>query len=118
MGKLETVVEDKIVELAKAAGGVAIKGDVPGRRFLDRIIILPDGVTIYAECKRPPGGTSRGRLSAHQGATLDRLNRQGHMTWRVNTVEDVVRFFDGFMRVNRKYEYSRDYFASHSGFSS
>lgn len=88
---LETSVENYLVDkVENVLGGVALKGDVPGRRFLDRIIILPHGVTIYCECKRPKGG----RYSAHQIETLARLQNMGHITWKVKEKRVIDRFVD------------------------
>jgi len=47
----------------RALGGRAEKVVVLGSRgFFDRLLVLPGGRVIFAECKRPKGG----RLSAHQ----------------------------------------------------
>jgi len=47
----------------RALGGRAEKVQVLGSRgFFDRLLVLPGGRVIFAECKRPRGG----RLSAHQ----------------------------------------------------
>lgn len=74
-GPLENSVEKHLVDrVEKELGGMALKGDVPGRRFLDRILILPRGVTVYCECKRPQGG----RYSRHQLETAERLVKLGH----------------------------------------
>lgn len=59
----ESVVEALLVERVEAIGGACCKVQVNGRRgFFDRIIVLPGGRIIFAECKRPRGG----RLSEHQ----------------------------------------------------
>lgn len=90
MGKLEKSVEDYLVDKIEELGGMALKGAVQGRRFLDRIIILPQGITIWCEVKRP--GKSSYGLTAHQGETLDRLSRLSHITWKLNTREAVDAF--------------------------
>lgn len=89
MGKLEKSVEDYLVEKVEALGGIALKGDISGRRFIDRIIILPKGVTIWCEVKRP----AVKRVTAHQEETLTRLEQKGHVTWKVNRRETVDEFF-------------------------
>lgn len=66
-------------------GGIALKGAVPGRRFIDRIAILPGGLTVYVEVKRPRGG----RFSAHQDETLERLESMGHRVARIKTKNEV-----------------------------
>jgi hypothetical protein len=60
---LESAVETELVMRVRAAGGIAEKVQVLGRRgFFDRLVLLPDGRVIFVECKRP----RTGRLSAHQ----------------------------------------------------
>lgn len=72
---LELAVENYFVKrVERDLGGLALKGDVPGRRFLDRIVVLPGGRTCYVELKRPRGG----RLSEHQKETIRRLRDMGH----------------------------------------
>lgn len=88
MGKapLERSVENYLVKrVERELGGMALKGDVPGRRFLDRILVLPLGVTIYCECKRPVGG----RYSRHQLETVERLLKMGHFVSMTHTRHDV-----------------------------
>ena len=53
---LESTIEAYFVKRIKALGGKTLKAAVPGARFIDRIAMLPNGVTIYAELKRPEGG--------------------------------------------------------------
>lgn len=71
---LESTIEAYLVKRVEALGGICLKGDVKGRRFIDRICILPGGVTIYVETKRPKGG----RRSKHQEATIKTLQDMGH----------------------------------------
>ena len=66
---LEENVESYLVRQIEARGGMALKGAVPGRRFIDRICVLPYGVTAFVELKRPKGGVR----SAHQIETIRRL---------------------------------------------
>ena len=59
----ESAVETELVRRVRALGGRAEKVVVLGSRgFFDRLLVLPGGRVIFAECKRPKGG----RLSAHQ----------------------------------------------------
>lgn len=87
MGKLEKSVEDYLVGKIEELGGMALKGAVQGRRFLDRIIILPQGITIWCEVKRP--GKSSYGITAHQGETLDRLDKMQHITWKIKNRDEV-----------------------------
>lgn len=82
---LESTIETYLSSRVKALGGISLKGDVPGRRFLDRIAILPGGRTIYFELKRPKNGYKR----AHQIETVDRLVLMGHEAYFCKTKEEV-----------------------------
>lgn len=83
---LEDSVENYFVKrVENDLGGIALKGDVKGRRFLDRIVILPGGRTVFVELKRPKGG----RFSAHQDETLARLERLGHRVARLKTKDEI-----------------------------
>lgn len=82
---LEETVEDYLVKKVKALGGYALKGDIKGQRFLDRILILPHGRTIWCECKRPLNG----RYSKHQEETIKRLTEMGHLCAKVKNKTEV-----------------------------
>jgi hypothetical protein len=61
--KRENAIEAELVRRVEAAGGIAEKVTVIGRRgFFDRLIVLPGGRVIFCEVKRPRGGS----FSAHQ----------------------------------------------------
>jgi hypothetical protein len=61
--RIESDVEKELITRVKAAGGVAEKVTVLGRRgFFDRLVVLPLGRVIFVELKKPEGG----RLSPHQ----------------------------------------------------
>lgn len=98
---LESTIESYLVKRATALGGIILKGDIPSRRFLDRICIMPDGVTLWVECKRPSGG----RRSKLQEDTIRRLLELGHQAFFVKTKEEVdavlsgTRVFDSFGRL-------------------
>lgn len=88
-GPLENHVESYLVKKVEGIGGMALKGDIKGRRFIDRICILPGGETWYVECKRPQGGV----YSAHQVETMGRLTDLGHYTVGLTTREAVDEWF-------------------------
>lgn len=51
---LERRIEQRLVERAKAAGGMAIKWTAPGLSGVpDRIVFLPGGRVIFVELKAP-----------------------------------------------------------------
>ena len=63
MAVKESAIETELVRRVEAAGGIAEKVTVLGRRgFFDRLIVLPGGMVVFVECKRPRGGS----FSAHQ----------------------------------------------------
>lgn len=87
-GPKENTVEDYLANaVERQLGGYALKGDIKGRRFLDRIVILPRGITVWCECKRPNGG----RYSRHQLETAERLVNRDHFFLFVNTKPGVDR---------------------------
>lgn len=92
---LEDSIETYFVKRVRfTLGGIALKGDVKGQRFLDRIAILPGGRTVYVELKRPKGG----RYSVHQKETLERLKAMGHETARLKTKKEVDEWVDSLTR--------------------
>ena len=62
------------------------KHHVPG--VPDLAIILKDGRTVWAECKRPEGGV----LSAAQQHLLGQLTQLGHLAVVVMSVEELETF--------------------------
>jgi hypothetical protein len=61
--KRENVVEAELVRRVEARGGIAEKVTVIGRRgFFDRLVVLPGGMVVFCEVKRPRGGV----FSMHQ----------------------------------------------------
>ena len=59
----ESAIERELRIRVEALGGVCEKVRVIGRRgFFDRLVVLPPGVVVFVELKRP----KRGRLSRHQ----------------------------------------------------
>ena len=63
MTKLEREIEAALVRRVKAAGGLCLKWTCPGWTGVpDRLVLLPGGLIIFVELKRPKGG----RLSTMQ----------------------------------------------------
>jgi hypothetical protein len=61
--KRENVVEAELVRRVEGCGGIAEKVTVIGRRgFFDRLVVLPGGLVVFCEVKRPRGGV----FSMHQ----------------------------------------------------
>ncbi len=69
----ESTIERRLVKAVKAAGGLCYKFVSPGNPGVpDRIVILPDGRTIFVELK-----TEVGRLAKIQKWQHDELRRRG-----------------------------------------
>jgi len=86
----EGPIEAHLIARVKAMGGLSLKGTIPGTRFVDRIVILPGGRTLYVECKRPSGG----RRSALQIFHINRLREWGHEAYFVKTKEEIDGILD------------------------
>ena len=92
MNQLEREVEAYLRLRVKKLGGKCVKF-IPdfARGFPDRVVILPSGVLIWVETKRPHGG----RVAAIQRvvhAELRKLGQRVEVAW---TKEDVDRLLDG-----------------------
>lgn len=88
---LESTIESYLVKrVEKEMGGIALKGAVPGRRFIDRICFLSRGRTIIFELKRPKNG----KRSRHQIETIRRLLALGHEAYFCKTREEVDKALD------------------------
>lgn len=83
--------EDYLVKRVKALGGIALKGAIPSIRFIDRICIMPDGVTLWIEVKRPKGG----RRTRLQEYCIAELLERGHQAFFVKSREEVDLVLDG-----------------------
>ena len=86
--KRENIIEEELVRRVRAAGGIAEKTTVIGRRgFFDRVIVLPGGAVIFCECKRPKGGV----LSPHQILRIKQYRSLGAAVAVVCNSEDITR---------------------------
>lgn len=83
---LEAPIEDYLVtRVERDYGGMALKGVIAGRKFIDRICILPGARTIFIECKRPKGG----RKEPHQIEIVKRLTELGHEAYFLKTKDEI-----------------------------
>lgn len=86
---LEKNIEKHLIEGVGALGGMTAKLTVEGRRgWPDRLILLPGGLVIFAELKRPKGGT----LSAAQRSIFAKIDALGGAVVRLSTFEQVDKF--------------------------
>jgi hypothetical protein len=88
----ENLVEAELVVRVRAAGGIAEKVTVLGRRgFFDRLVVLPGGDVRFVECKRPRGG----RLSSHQKLRHLAYRSAGAIVLLVRNSADIDRLLAG-----------------------
>lgn len=63
----ESLLEKKLCDRIKALGGFAEKFTSPGRRSVpDRIVMLPGGVIIFVELKRPGAKPTESQKIDHE----------------------------------------------------
>ena len=88
--QLENEVEGHLRRRVEKVGGVCVKF-LPdfARGFPDRIVLLPGGVLVWVETKRPPGGV----LSPVQKVRDVRLRRLGQRVegvWTKDQADDLI----------------------------
>lgn len=89
--ELEVSVEDYLVAGVEKLGGECLKLEVKGRRgWPDRLCVLPGGVHMFIELKRPKGGV----LSRQQQSRIDWLCDNGHMAIAVKNRAEVDAVLD------------------------
>lgn len=84
----ESTLERRLVREVKGIGGQAPKWVSPGNRGVpDRLVILPDGRTLYVEMKAPGK-----RLSPLQAKWAKTLQNLGHKVYKIDCDADINRF--------------------------
>lgn len=84
----ESAIEAKLVRMVRDGGGLCYKFISPGNPGVpDRIVITPDGRTIYVELK-----TEIGRLSALQKWQRSELEKRGADIRVLKGLEQVKEF--------------------------
>ena len=93
--QLESEVEDCLRRCVERAGGVCVKF-LPdfARGFPDRIVLLPGGLLVWVELKRPRGGVLSPAQRV-QHVTLRRLGQRVEVVWTKEQAEDLVRDLSG-----------------------
>ena len=87
--KLEKEIEKKLKDMVQQHGGLCLKWVCPGWSGVpDRIILLPGGYVIFAEVKRPKGGT----LSELQKYWGKKLKALGFPCWVIWDEDDLQSF--------------------------
>ncbi|TWH46351.1 VRR-NUC domain-containing protein [Sporomusa sp. KB1] len=84
----ESFLERKLVSAVERIGGKAPKWVSPGNRGVpDRLIILPDGRTMYVEMKAP--GKPLEPLQVRWAKILRKL---GHKVYKIDSAADIDKF--------------------------
>jgi len=86
MQQLENEVETYLRKRVEAVGGQCVKFIPDYRRgWPDRVVLLPGGVLVWVELKRPRGG----RVAAAQRVAHETLRRLGQTVFVVNSKREV-----------------------------
>ena len=87
---MEKHIEAYLVKRVKAMGGIAYKFVSPGRRGVpDRIVVMPNGVTVYVELKAPGE-----KPEPHQEREHQRLRDRGHKVYVIDSLEGVKQLLE------------------------
>ena len=71
-------------------GGIAYKFVSPGRRGVpDRLVVMPNGVTVYVELKAPGE-----KPEPHQEREHQRLRERGHRVYVIDSLEGVRQLLE------------------------
>lgn len=82
----EKPVEEHLRDRVKALGGLAIKiMPVSMTGLPDRLVLLPGGIALFVELKRPKGGI----VSPVQKVVHAKLEKMGHPVALLNTKEGI-----------------------------
>lgn len=89
----ESSIETYLRERVKVAGGYCIKLNPMGNVGIpDRLVLLPEGVIVFVECKKPRGGV----VSRAQTRWRDRLLDMGlshRFVWTRADVDELLEVF-------------------------
>ena len=87
---LESEVESHLRKLTESVGGQCVKFLPDYKRgWPDRILLLPAGLLVWVETKRPEGGRlSPAQLVAHE--TLRRLGQRVEVVWTKEAADRLV----------------------------
>lgn len=92
---LERDVERKLVQRAASMHGAAVKFIPDNRRGMpDRVVMLPGGVLVWVETKKPKGG-QLSPVQVHRHKQLRDVGQRVAVCW---SVQDVDRLMDELAR--------------------
>lgn len=87
----ESILEKRLVREVEKIGGLSPKWVSPGNRGVpDRLVILPNGRTVYVEMKAT--GKS---LDPLQRKWAEKLKKLGHEVYTLDSVESIDSFVAG-----------------------
>ena len=88
--QLENEVESHLRRRVEKAGGICVKF-LPdfARGFPDRIVLLPGGVLVWVETKRPQGGVLS-PVQKVQHVLLRRLGQRVEVVWTKDQADDLI----------------------------
>ena len=88
--QLENEVEGHLRRRVEKVGGVCVKF-LPdfARGFPDRIVLLPGGVLVWVETKRPQGGVLS-PIQKVQHVLLRRLGQRVEVVWTKDQADDLI----------------------------
>ena len=88
--QLENEVEGHLRRRVEKAGGICVKF-LPdfARGFPDRIVLLPGGVLVWVETKRPQGGVLS-PVQKVQHVLLRRLGQRVEVVWTKDQADDLI----------------------------
>lgn len=88
--ELERDVEQHLFDEVKRRGGMCVKFIPDHKRGMpDRIVMLPGGVQIWVETKRPKGGTVAA-VQKHRHKELRALGQRVAVCWTKAAVDELL----------------------------
>lgn len=86
----ESIIEARLVRLVRSRGGLCFKFVSPGNPGVpDRIVITPEGRTVYVELK-----TEVGRLAAIQKWQHEEMRKRGAEVRTLKGLDQVLAFVE------------------------
>lgn len=100
----EAVIEQYLRNRIRMLGGKCYKFVSPQNRGVsDRLCVLPYGVSIFVECKRP-----KGKPKPQQDKFLKEMQEMGHYTDTVSTKAEVDALYQRFLILMKGLEYEQN----------
>lgn len=87
---LERDVEAHLVRVVEKAGGRCVKFSPDSMRGMpDRVVMLPGGVLIWVELKKPRGG-KLSEIQKHRHKELRALGQRVEVVWSVQDADNLI----------------------------